>query len=293
MPLFMSISGYLFAFSSKRKNVIEMGKIKVKQLLLPLILWGLLLSPIVYHKDIFSHQGISQLLFLMKFYLVGIPNILWFLWVLFVISIIFSLIADKFNDNIKYHALSFIILLLFPDKYGFILIKFMYPFFLLGYYYNLKPIINDSLKKTIVYGSFVVFPMLLIFFWSKNDLIYNNSMSIYNPGFLFDFLIAFKRYLIGFTGVIVITILIKKALFFNNAKVIESLGVLSLGIYIVQTMLFAIVEWAVPKYEMNIYVYTFVWTVTLAITTILFSIFLTRVISRIPKIGSLLFGGRY
>jgi len=293
MPLFMGISGYLFAFSSKRKNVIEMAKTKFEQLVLPLIFWGLILSPLVFHKEIFSHQGTSQVLHLIKFYLIGIPNILWFLWVLFAISTIFSLIADKFNDKIVYHILAFLVLLIFPDVYGFIFMKFMYPFFLLGYYYNLKPIQSEKLKSAILYGSFIIFPVLLLFFWTKEDLIYNSTMSIYKPNLNVNSLIALKRYLIGFTGIIFVVTIIKKVLFFDNAKLVEKLGVFSLGIYIVQTILFSAIDWVAPKYEINIYLYTFLWTIIVAVTAISLSILLTKVFSRIPKVGNLLFGGRY
>lgn len=292
MPLFMTISGYLFSFSVSRKDSLRVVKVKSRQLLLPILCWAVIMPFLFFYKELMSKDFIHGLFYFFRSYIRVLPYYLWFLWALFVISILVSFVASKFKDKVAVHILMFILLLGFTDKYGLIYMKYMYPYFLFGYFYNLYRDKFVVWKKPATYISLIAFPILL-FFWSKQDLIYHSGMSIYNPDVLKELMIAVERYAIGFAGTIVVVTIFKNLLYFPPSKFITRAGTLSLGIYIIQTVIFAIADIFVPSYTVNYYVYTFIFTLTVSILIIIITMYLTRKISEIPVIGKALFGGRY
>lgn len=292
MPLFMTISGYLFAFSGTRTDLINVMKLKYSQLLLPIISWGIILTFIMFYKQILFEGPFQGAVLFFNAYLKNLAFHLWFLWALFIISTMISVVASKFNDSVLVHLFAFVLILFFPDGYGLIYVKFMYPFFLGGYFYNLFRARINKYKRLIIGLSFVVFPILLCY-WSKQDLIYFSNMSLYKPDLLQELIVALKRYLIGFSGVVVMVTIIKTFFHFPKAKFIYEMGIFSLGIYILQTVLFKVIELFVPQYSVNYLLYTFVYSIIAAFFIIVTSIFFTRIISKTPIIGKALFGGRY
>lgn len=292
MPLFMTISGYLFAFSSKRKDLMQTIKVKSRQLFLPLAYWTFIIVFFSLYKELLSGDLAHGAIYFLKYYISLLPYYLWFLWALFVISILTSLIAGKLNDKVILHILIFILLLSLTDRFGLMYIKFMYPFFLLGYFYNLHREMFKTYKKPIIYLSFIIFPVLL-FFWSKQDLIYQSGMSPYRPDVLKVAIISLYRYVIGFTGIVVIITILKKTLYFPKVKFIIKMGTLSLGIYILQTIIFSVIDLFVPRPAVDDYIYTFVYTPIASLIIIMIGMLFTSIISKIPFIGKALFGGRY
>lgn len=293
MPLFMTISGYLFAFSKKRKELELMVKTKATQLLIPVFSWAILMVVLSYYKELFSADLKHSVLLFIKSYISILPYYLWFLWALFVISILVSVIASKFKDRVTLHILVFGLLLCLMDRFGLMYIKFMYPYFLFGYFYNLYREKFVAWEKPLTYLSFVVFPVLLFFFWSKEDLIYQSGMSLYKPEVLKVVLISLKRYVIGFTGMVVVVTILRRLLYFPKVTFITKMGTLSLGIYIIQTILFQGIDIFAPVTTMNDYLYTFGYTLALSVVMIVICMYLTSIISKIPVIGKALFGGRY
>jgi fucose 4-O-acetylase-like acetyltransferase len=293
MPLFMTISGYLFAFSKKRKIFEMMVKIKSKQLLLPMLYWAVPMVFLLFYKEFLSGDFVQSAIYFIKSYISILPYYLWFLWALFVISILVSLVANKFKDKVTIHILVFILLLCLTDRFGLMYMKFMYPYFLFGYFYNLYREKFIDWEKPLTYLSFVIFPVLLTFFWSKQDLIYQSGMSIYKPEVFKVIMISFKRYIIGLSGIVVVVTILKKILYFPRATFITKMGMLSLGIYIIQTIIFAGIDIFVPSSTLNYYTYTFVYTLTISVLIIISSIYFTKIFSKIPLVGKTLFGGRY
>lgn len=293
MPLFMTISGYLFAFSKKRKILETMITIKCKQLLLPMVYWAVPMVFLLFYKELLSGNFLQSVIYFIKSYISILPYYLWFLWALFVISILVSLVANKFKDKVAIHILAFILLLCLPDRFGLMYMKFMYPYFLFGYFYNLYRGKFIVLEKPLTYLSFVIFPILLVFFWSKEDLIYQSGMSIYKPEVFKVIMISFKRYVIGFSGIVVVVTILKKALYFPQVTFITKMGMLSLGIYIIQTIIFASIDIFVPSTTLNYYTYTFLYALIISILIVIASMNLTKIFSKIPLIGKTLFGGRY
>lgn len=292
MPLFMTISGYVTAFGWKRKEFDVMLRVKFKQLIIPILCWAFPMAFILFYNEFFAREVFPAIVLYFRSYIRILPYYLWFLWALFFISIVTYFIASRWRDNILIHLLVYLLLFLVTDKYGFIYIKYMYPFFIFGYYGNLYKEKLLPYKRIAIYISLVIFPLLLLV-WSQHDLIYENEMSIYSPDILYALGNALKRYLIGFTGVIVVVAGVYKLLYFPTLKLVTQMGVFSLGIYILQTFIYAVIDIFVPAYQLNVYLYTFIVTLAASAIIIVISIFLSRQIGQLPYVGKALFGGRY
>lgn len=100
MPLFMLISGYLFAISSKEKTFKQSLFAKIKQLIIPLLCWSVITLivecikiPLGVSTHTFGFIWIFQTL-LSSF--IGGP---WFLWSLWWCSLIIIIGKKIFKDN--------------------------------------------------------------------------------------------------------------------------------------------------------------------------------------------------
>jgi fucose 4-O-acetylase-like acetyltransferase len=292
MPLFMCISGYLFAFSVRRKTFLEMVEIKFNQLVLPIICWGPVFTWLVYYKELQSLNDKTLWFRYIWLYLRSLPYHLWFLWSLFVISAMVSFCSRKKLNEIAVNTLVFFLLLCLPDSLGLSYIKFMYPFFLMGYFYNIYAAKLQRFKNYLVYSSYIIFPLCFLK-WSKSDLIYFTEMSFYDVVLTDHLHTITLRYIIGFTGVVVAVTSIKKFFYFPKLAFVTTMGVFSLGIYIIQSVLFYIIILYSPVHNANVYLYTFVYSVLLALVLVVISIHLTKLIGRVPILSKILFGGRY
>jgi len=291
MPLFMCISGYLFAYSAK-KRFYELFKSKMKQLIIPVLCWGVFFTLLVHHKQLEKLSLIGMLNNYFLLYLNDLPYHLWFLWSLFIISIIVSLLSTWRYNPLLLNGIFFLLLLCIPDYFGFSYVKFMYPFFLMGYIFNLNSCKLQKFKKNVVLASSIIFPICLLF-WTKTDLIYVTKMSFYDAPFQSHLAIIYFRFLTGFTGVIACVNFIRKFLYFPNVKFITTMGVYSLGIYILQTLLYVVISKYSPVRGVNEYIYTFIFTSLVSVLVIIISISITKCIGKISSLSKLLFGGRY
>lgn len=94
----------------------------------------------------------------------------WFLWAIFFCSLVVLLVSKFFKDNILIYLLGFLITFFVPDSHNLFLYKFMYPYFLIGYFFNKAGIfikltqIKASYKSIIGVESGIVFVILLYFF---------------------------------------------------------------------------------------------------------------------------------
>lgn len=292
MPLFMCISGYLFAFSVRRKTFFDVVKVRFKQLILPILCWGPVFTWLVYSKEL---QSLDSEHFFSRYiwlYIRSLPYHLWFLWSLFVISAVVSLCSKIKASELSINIITFFLLLCLPDNFGLSYVKFMYPFFLMGYFYNIHADKLKRFSKYIIYLSFIIFP-LCFFQWSKVDLIYFTGMSFYKTVFIDHLYVLTLRYLIGFTGVVVVVTLIKKFLYFPKITFITTMGVFSLGIYIIQCILYYLIALYSQINNSNVYLYTYGYTIILSFVLIILSISVAKTIGRFPILSKMLFGGRY
>lgn len=291
MPLFMLISGYLFYFSiSNRINFREVFFRKIKQLLIPILSWCILVFII---KEIlkFILNGISlNILFKDLFiFLGGITNQFWFLWTVLFSSLIVLLI-NKFTKNIELmYFISFILLLFLPDISNLMYLKFMYPYYIAGITYN-KYKENINKEKKLIYIAIIIF-LLLIPLYTKECYIYISGMNLYVINISHKLMIILYRYIIGLTGSITFIYLINKIRFLNNVRIINYLGKYTLQIYIIQTYIFEVIKkLSIPP--INMYIYLLIITPICTMVILSFCVLVSNIINRRKFLDRFLFGGR-
>ena len=106
MPLFMLISGYLFAFSCKKKTTKELLVSKFKQLIVPLFCWSFVSLVIQMVKIAIgiSSQKITLIWIFQTIYS-GFWGGPWFLWALWWCSFIVIVGKKLFKDNLIFFVL--------------------------------------------------------------------------------------------------------------------------------------------------------------------------------------------
>lgn len=235
MPLFMIISGYLFYYATRKRNIKEIIKRRFKQLIIPAIAWYTIYSIINLGIQVFYNK-LSFIIAILK-YIKGIPYQFWFLFTLFYLTIIFIIVKKKFNDKIEYYILIFILLIVFPDILNIQYLKFMYPYFLVGYLFNKYEGNINKYKykyKRIIYYMSAILYFILLFKWNKNYYIYTTGMTLYNTDILNKLYIISYRYIIGLCGSILIIMILSNIFNVYKFRFISKMGKYTLGIYILQ-----------------------------------------------------------
>lgn len=226
MPAFVAVSGW-FAFRPQR--AIDLKKTLSRrfwQLMLPYLCWSVILSVVRWD---FSLQSISKI--------VLDPDLFfWFLWVLFFISLIFSVdiwLSEKFKIEpllligatcmILFGAMVALDLRIF----GFQFIAYYFLFYTLGYCVHRFSIlqIKNGLALILLFGIWAV----LAWFWNMHELPSWIPAIPHVPEALL--LYAYR----GTTAVIAILFLFGMApKLLNGSKrtVISRMGQISLGIYV-------------------------------------------------------------
>lgn len=166
MPLFMLISGFLFGFSIK-KGWAENIRKKFHSLLVPSFVWAILSVALSMAHNFVHNEPITLLVFA-KSYLTSALFSLWFLWALFGCSLLVALVNRFCKDSIWIYAAIFIASFFIPDSFSFGLYKYMFPYFLAGYFFqklNWKDSIGIYLKKnSLCIGGGILFCAALYFF---------------------------------------------------------------------------------------------------------------------------------
>lgn len=185
MPLYFSISGYLFFYSQKKeKNYLDFIKEKSKRLLLPFITFAFLwLLPIRLLLKYPSYENVSPISLIFKNIIWGSDNgHLWFLEALFFIFIIMFYICRilyKKNNIMLYLSTGIILLILSLCSNKFLFIPFLYNlsryclWFYLGFILNRFEdlLINTYVK--IITSVFLIFSFIIYY------KIFNNSIMQY------------------------------------------------------------------------------------------------------------------
>lgn len=209
MPLFMFVSGFFFYNSVNKHSSLTIIKNKTLQLILPIVTFTIISfllsdinslnslvdnSPKNIYNLIFGHFSKKALLF-------GFLKNLWFLWIVFFLSIFLIVVRSCHIDSLWIYLLIFIALFFIPDFYICNMFCFMYPYFLTGYLinkYGLFYSVFYNQKRIINYSIFISFIILLLLY-NRNTYIYITGYSIIgkNNQLLYDL----HRLLIGYCGI--------------------------------------------------------------------------------------------
>lgn len=199
MPLFMLISGYLFGFSIDRD---WRGIVKKRSwnLLVPIFVWGAIKTiKFIILQVADDDFSVAETCF---YFLRKSVLHLWFLWALFLCTILILVVNRLFKDSLLVYISIFAVSFLIPDVMNLGLYKFMYPYFLIGYLYNVKgwqkrvvPYCN--IKLLLLLG--VIF-IILLQFYSYDSYIYTSGHCVWGKDIINQMSINFYRYIIGFIG---------------------------------------------------------------------------------------------
>lgn len=232
MPLFMIVSGYLFAFSIKKDWRVNVKR-KIKSLVLPVFIWSIVLF---LYQALIGGNLAPLISTCCKFFVSFITN-LWFLWAVFWCSCVVLFVYKVFDNRLIVYALIFFVLFFVPDGYNLKLYKFMYPYFIFGFLYNLYGI---SSKIEYIYKKWIVLLTLGCIYWgllslhSTDSFIYTSGHCI-NGRLISQFCIDIYRYVLGFVGCAFFILLFYKLQ--NRLKAITPalmyIGKRTMGIYVI------------------------------------------------------------
>lgn len=235
MPLFAIISGYLFFLTIKKYNTKMVIIKKIRSLLVPLLTCCTLNILVISLNYYLEYKRIPPNLLENFMYLLS--NSLWFLPAMFISSIIVLLIEKiKFKYKDIMYIIITIVMMILPNYLYFPLYFYMFPYFAVGYLYNkfkgptaFNKIKNNHLVMLLIIMLFGI----TLSFYNYDSYIYTSSLSILNNKK--QILIDLYRYIIGFLGIIVIVYI--SSFIYEKCKnkfirLIEKIGKLSIGIYI-------------------------------------------------------------
>lgn len=295
MPFFLAISGYLFFRTLKSKDQITILKQKFKQLIIPTLIWTILIKIVL---DFNSNNSYIELSTILTTYLSLIPRFYWYLSVLFFSSILFSIfIKNSFKWYVQ--IILFLMLLLIPDFSSYKYFKYLFPFFVFGYYMNNIIIRKKNMLIFIISTSTILY-FYLLYNWGTEYFIYTTGMNVIKKNdynLVLDFtqlLYVSYRYLIGFSGIISVSYLLK--IIYNKfpnsliALKLESIGSKSMGIYLIHLLLLnlSLIKIIITDSKLN----ENILIILISSLLILTSYYLTKTIEKIRFLNKYFLGGK-
>lgn len=305
MPAFMLISGFLFAYSTRRKTFTDLVKTKVKTLIIPLLLW-LTAEFIVVQISTGNIFRVSLIESGKKYVLFCLENRLWFLWAVFYCSMIVAVVELIGGDNKRIQIWIYVLIgcvsIILPNYFSSDLYKYMYPYFLVGYFFsNWKGrtalleqyAVSNTIRRCFFCANLALFTVLIIFF-DKGKYIYTTGITVHGANVVEavqQLQINMYRWTIGFIGTAmlaqVVYLFFKSKVSWLNNIFIE-LGKCSMGIYIISGFCNTILSTYID--EITDFVPLVIGMETLMVLGV--SYLLTKSIQKIRLLNICLLGGR-
>lgn len=247
MALFVLISGYFSFFSIKRHGNLPFIK---KRLILsvPNITWTAVLMVMmkVIGRNVYPIDFIRNMF-----------DCFWFLWTILFSSLLLTFIEfiiPKKLRLISYIAIFFIFLFT-PDGIWLYAHKYMFYYFVFGYYAGKMDFFQQLKNKKICMISFLTWAFLLLFY-NKESYIYTSKFSLLNRGgykqSLHIFGVDAFRFIIGFAGcffIISITLLLWNKINHDKNCLTNTLVILgrnSLPLYIISRYIYSYGVYRLP-----------------------------------------------
>lgn len=246
MPLFALLSGYLFYYSLNR-NFFDLIKRKFETIVIPTTAWGII-SIIVFGYFKYKNTDININIDFFKFCINHIRS-LWFLWGIVFSVAIASIVEKKFTNvalKLSIYLGTLFFFTVFPHMKPFDLYTYIYPYFVLGLYFN-----YFKKDKQLRISPWFILVLITIFlmqyhFFTYEDYVYTSGIntSIFD---LHQLKINLERWLVGLNGSILCLYLLWWI--YNNigrgrvSGAFSFLGTISIGIY------------AFNNYQSNILIY--------------------------------------
>lgn len=263
MPLFMLVSGYLFANTIKR-GTNEIIKRKVGTILLPLISWNTIDLCI---NLLLGQKYTLSILFLSYF------HALWFLRALFFCCMVVLLMNRVFKDNIYCYLALVAILHLIPNRILPNIFVFTIVYFILGYFYclNIRGRFSSTSTQYVIFTVSCITFILLLTFFKDTYFIYRSNTCIINGKYspLTTIYINIYRYLAAATGCITILLALRylyQKLHFVITRALTTIGQASLCIYTINSLFNEFILVYLPFSHIN-YLITIAETITIIATS--------------------------
>lgn len=252
MPIFALVSGFLYS-KSKKRNPIESIQRKFKQLLVPVIEWGLFLTILDCCFNVITKEPVNIHFIIVRF-IARCVNDLWFLKGIF-ICFILVLAIEQISQNKSVRYLLFIasslMTLLLPKVYCIHLYGFLIPYYFIGYTLGTKDRNPDTMQRflnTRVKSGllslllFIIYCIVLCYF-HKQHYIYTSGLSVLDSsyGVLEQLYIDIFRFVTGMIGcamIISFSFLIKPLLSSHIMSRIVDVSGSTLVIYILTASIF-------------------------------------------------------
>jgi fucose 4-O-acetylase-like acetyltransferase len=286
MPLFMLISGYLYYPKIMKLNSARFVEYLFKSIGIPLFVWNLLIlllvgvARMIQGEELLTSESLSILI-----------NSNWFLFALLTCALIAKLFYRLRIGFFSSLAISTLISVATLDFANMHLVKFVLPFFLVGFFaaqkFTISEIKDFFLSKRVLLLSACAWGIGFMFM-SDETFIY---VSGYQMSSFTDFsqaLVILHRFVLGLTGTsLVFTFFIWTSDYFKY-KTLVVFGNKSMGIYLISGPLTTFVLPRVPNFEFTTTVnvgLNFVWIS-------LVSLSFTFLVQRFRLLNIILLGNR-
>lgn len=292
MPLFMLLSGYLFYNTLTRHSFFENVRSRFITLFIPIIMWNIV--PFIMYT---WHDRPHTFGYLFKTYLSTMISNSWFLWAIFYCSFCVLIVNRLFKDHMVVYLAGLILTFVIPDSRNLFLYKFMYPYFLIGYFYHKhSEKINEKLKTVSeswkALGAVAVLFAFLLYFFHTDAYIYTTGYTLLGKEILPQLGIDFYRFFIGLWGSIFIILLLSKiygCLGEHTVRVFSLIGINSLGIYMISGLIF---QYLLPGLTAALTGVNYLLVVLEATVILSLSLLITLCLKKFFVTNFLFFGGR-
>lgn len=299
MPLFMLVSGYLFAYSAKQideeNGWIRLIRKKATQLLVPLLCLGLASLGFALCKLIIKgNTDEINLIWFVKRFISGFINGPWFLWAIWWCSLLIIVARRFLKDSPIVYILVLLVTFVIPDYYGLSLYKFMYPFYVLAYFFNtyeLEKKLKIFYMNKIVIGITIVIFAVLLALYNIDTYIYTSGYSLLGKNVLSQVYNDCLRFAVGLFGSVSILYVLCPLSKMLKGKLLDAMtyiGQNTLGIYLISGYLNRGLARLVSSMDGINYIYT----IMEAICIMLLSLGINALLKRWKITNILFLGGR-
>lgn len=292
MPLFMLLSGYLFYQTLNRHSFPENVRSRFTTLFIPIIMWNIV--PFIMYT---YHDRPHTFRYLFKTYLSTMMGNSWFLWAIFYCSFAVLIVNRFFKDSMIIYFFGLILTFVITDSRNLSLYKFMYPYFIIGYFYHknsekIREKFNTSLEGwKLLLAVMFIFAFLLCFF-NNDSYIYTTGYTLLGKKIFVQLGIDIYRFLIGFFGSIFIIMLLLKVFPRLSNKIIKAfsvIGINSLGIYMISGLIF---QYILPVLTAGFTGVNYLLVIVEAAIILALSLLITLLLKKFSVTNMLFFGGR-
>lgn len=239
MPLFMTVSGWVFYYSFEKNSLRDAVSKRLQTLVLPAACWSVVGNVVAGGL---SNGSAGMIRAAYRFSVADAYGAFWFVTVLFLITVGFSTVMKGIPRRRSAALVAlWIILLALPDTLLLGFVKYMYPYFLLGYFANEHRI--ALLRHRILLGmASTAFFVVLVANWQLEHYIYVSGMSLWTGSITERLSIIAYRYAAGAagTGMVMFAIGLFKGTIARSPflRWLAKSGQSTLGIYLLSSILF-------------------------------------------------------